>query len=213
LYINGLGADFHMFIAACHLRDGNGAMGVPRPNRVDRPLGKNPREGGFTLIEIMIVVAIIGVVSAIAVPSYVQWNARYQLRQATSELQTNLLLARMSARNRNTPVTATFIKAADGTYSYNFGGGLAPTDLPRSVTGGSMILVTGLGPPPATIVTDFASSGSGTLGTIMFSQQGVRIAGGVGTQTVTLQSAQGVTYSVAVAPSGKVNWCAMASCP
>ena len=202
-----------MFIAACHLRDGNGAMGVLRPNRVDCRLGRNPREGGFTLIEIMIVVAIIGVVSAIAVPSYVQWNARYQLRQATSDLQTNLLLARMSARNRNTAMTATFVKAADGTYSATFGGTLGPITFPKSVTGGSMIQVTGLGPPPTTTVTDFASSGPGTLGTIMFSQQGVRVAGGVGTQTVTLQSSQGVTYSVGVAPSGKVNWCTMASCP
>ena len=162
LYINGLGVAFHMFIAACHLRDGNGAMGVPRPNRVDRPLGRNPREGGFTLIEIMIVVAIIGVVSAIAVPSYVQWNARYQLRQAASELQTNLLLARMSAKNRNTAMTATLIKAADGTYSATFGGTLAPINLPKSVTGGSMILVTGLGPPPTTTVTDFAASSLGS---------------------------------------------------
>ncbi len=202
-----------MFIAACHLRDGNGAMGVPRPNGVDRPLGRNPREGGFTLIEIMIVVAIIGVVSAIAVPSYVQWNARYELRQATSELQTNLLLARMSARNRNTAMTATLIKAVDGTYSATFGGTLAPITLPRSVTGGSMILVSSVGPPPTTTVTDFATSSPGILGTIMFSQQGVRVAGGVGTQTVTLQSYQGMTYSVAVAPSGKVNWCTMASCP
>jgi prepilin-type N-terminal cleavage/methylation domain-containing protein len=170
-------------------------------------------QAGFSLLEIMIVVAIIGVVSAIAVPSYVRWNARYELRQATSELQSSLLLARMSAKNRNTPVTATFIKAADGTYSATFGVGLAPMNFPRSVTGGSMILVTGLGPPPTTAVTDFASSSAGTLGTIMFSQQGVRVAGGVGTQTVTLQSAQGVTYSVAVAPSGKVNWCTKASCP
>jgi prepilin-type N-terminal cleavage/methylation domain-containing protein len=189
-------------------------MGVPRPNRVDRPPGRNPREGGFTLIEIMIVVAIIGLVSAIAVPSYVQWNARYQLRQAASDLQTNLLLARMSARNRNTAMTATFMKAADGTYNATFGGTLAPVNFPKSVTGGSMILVTALGPPPTTNVTDFASALPGTtLGTIMFSQQGVRVAGGVGTQTVTLQSTQGITYSVAVAPSGKVNWCTMASCP
>jgi type IV pilus assembly protein PilA len=168
---------------------------------------------GFTLIEIMIAVGIVGIASAIAVPSYLQWNARYQLRQVTSELQSNLLQARMAAKNTNTAMTASFLKAADGTYSATFGGALGPMSLPNSVTGGSLILVTALGPPPTTIVTDFAASGPGTLGTIMFSQQGLRVAGGIGNQTVTLTSVDGTTYSVVVAPSGKVNWCSKATCP
>lgn len=170
-------------------------------------------QAGFSLLEVMIVVAIIGIVSAIAMPSYLRWSARYELRQATSELQSSLLLARMSAKNRNAPVTATFIKAADGTYSATFGVGLAPMTFPRSVTGGSMTQVTSPGPPPTTTVTDFGSSSPGVLGTIMFSQQGLRVAGGVGNQTVAWQSAQGMTYSVSVAPSGKVNWCTKATCP
>lgn len=178
-------------------------------------IGRKSLESGFTLIEMMIAVAIIGIGLAIAVPSYFQWNVRYQLRQASSELQSSLLQARMSAKNRNTAMTATFLKAADGTYSASFGPAVAPMSFPRSVTGGSIILVTGVGPPPTTAVTDFASSGPGTLGTIQFSQQGLRIAGGVGNQMVTLQSADGTTYSVVVAPSGKINWCKnlMLTCP
>ena len=178
-------------------------------------LGQKNRAGGFTLIEMMIAVAIVGIGSAIAVPSYIQWNARAQIRQATSELQSNLVQARMAAKNRNTAMTATFLKAADGRYSATFGGGLAPMSIPGSVTGGSMILVTGLGPPPTTTVTDFAASAPGTLGTIQFNQQGLRVTGGIGNQAVTLQSADGTTYSVVVAPSGKVNWCKnlMTTCP
>ena len=178
-------------------------------------LGQKSRAGGFTLIEIMIAVAILGIGAAIAVPSYIQWIARSQIRQAASELQSNLVQARMVAKNRNTAMTATFMKAADGTYNATFGGGFAPIFFPSSVTGGSLILVTALGPPPTTAITDFAVSAPGTVGVITFNQQGLRVAGGIGNQTVTLQSADGTIYSVVVAPSGKVNWCknSMTTCP
>jgi prepilin-type N-terminal cleavage/methylation domain-containing protein len=60
--------------------------------------------GGFTLVEVMIVCVIVAIISMMAVPAYLRWYDRYQLRMAVNEVTSNLNLARTVALSRNTTV-------------------------------------------------------------------------------------------------------------
>jgi type IV pilus assembly protein PilA len=70
------------------------------------------RESGFTLIELMIVVAIIGILAAIAIPNFV----KFQLRSKTSEAKVNL---------KAIVVAEDAYYAEFGTYVQNFPSALA----------------------------------------------------------------------------------------
>lgn len=164
-------------------------------------------ERGFSMLEIMTVVVIIGITAAIAGPNYLRWNRTYQLRQATTELQGNLALARMTAMNQNITVTITLGPIAcppDTTYcgvdGVSFGGILPP--LPLASKNLTWTLATG-----------------GTLGgtTIQLSSLGLRIGPPVGSppvgdQVITLTNSDNLTYSIVIAPGGKIRWCPAGTC-
>ena len=53
-----------------------------------RPLElSSPRQGGFTLIEVMIVIALVGTLSAIAVPNYMEHRERAKVVQAIADIR------------------------------------------------------------------------------------------------------------------------------
>ena len=54
-------------------------------------------EQGFTLMEVMVVTAIVGIMAAIAIPNYLSWKPGYEFRGAVSRIASDLNKARARA--------------------------------------------------------------------------------------------------------------------
>lgn len=68
-------------------------------------MNNHKNNAGFTLIELMVVIAIVGIFASIAIPSFSKLIANNRLSTATNELVANMMLARSEALKRSNTVT------------------------------------------------------------------------------------------------------------
>ena len=71
---------------------------------------------GFTLIELMIVITIMGIIASIAIPAFSTWLPEYRLRAAAMDLFSNMQFAKRVAIKTNEKCTLVFNTEGNGSY-------------------------------------------------------------------------------------------------
>jgi Tfp pilus assembly protein FimT len=148
----------------------------------------------------MVVVSILSVGAAMAVPNFLMTTARYQLKQGTKELAGNMNTARILAMNRNTTVSVTTAQIACPPATANCGRVQASFTYPGGGTAMTAQLL------PAEVRQ------AGGTAQVQFNSMGLRAGGGVANQSVTLTNSKGVTFEIQVTPAGRIRWCANSPC-
>jgi prepilin-type N-terminal cleavage/methylation domain-containing protein len=154
------------------------------------------RETGFSFIELMIAVAIIGIAAAIAMPSFTRMYMDYEAKAIASEITRHLVLARTRAMttNQTLNVQIVLVNGDIQMITTNLAG--AP-----ALQGVSAIEARHMAP------LVFNNGGIPNGGVVQFNSYGIRTSvPGTGVQTIQVGGTLGGTpttqYRINVAPSG-----------
>jgi type IV fimbrial biogenesis protein FimT len=103
------------------------------------------RTGGFTIIELMLTIAVLGIIVTLAVPSFNNFILKTRVNSASTEIQMSLLLARSEAVKRNATISITPINTADWTLGWDVtfvdGGGVTRKLKTQAAYTGAMTVV------------------------------------------------------------------------
>jgi type IV fimbrial biogenesis protein FimT len=157
---------------------------------------------GFTVLELMVVLVILGIVTFIALPSYNRWIANTQVRTAAESIQNGMRLASLEAVRRNAQVD--FVLTNDLS--------LTPASTPNAAGGSWVVRVPGA--TPELVDSKAAAEASRTVvvaslaGTVSFSGLG-RLTTGSALACIRFTNPPNADRPliVTVTPGGAVRMC------
>ena len=169
-------------------------MGVSNKTRRDVTLS---RQAGFSLIEVLIAGAIIGIAAAIAMPNFTRMYIDYQARATASEITRHLVLVRTRAMTSNQTLSVQIVLVNGGVQ-------MTTTNLAGAPA------LQGLNRIEAVQMTTLTFNNGGLLpngGVVQFNSFGMRASvPGTGVQTITVGGTLAGTpttqYLINIAPSG-----------
>lgn len=171
------------------------------------------KQEGFTSLELMVVVAIVGVLATFGVTNFGIWKARADLKSAVTTIQHELAIARMMAMSRNLTVTATVAVAPTvvtvTTFNTNTGAILAAANHTYAHVNSLFAQLT-VGPPPTWGLVPTTN--------VTFNSMGFRVGGTVpGSQNQVFavdndQTPNTLRYTIQVTQRGSVTWCGSDFC-
>ena len=130
--------------------------------------GRRGRPAAFSILELVCVIAIIGVLSAIAMPRWSGATQNYRMSLAAMRLANDLTMAQARANHASTPITVTFDTSA-GKYQIT---GIADPDRP------SQAYAVSLTDDPYRVSIVSATFGSAGSPQVTFDAYGTPTAGG-----------------------------------
>jgi type IV fimbrial biogenesis protein FimT len=87
-------------------------------------MGVMKKKSGFTVVELLVVLAVLAIFFAIGVPNFMSWIPKYRLKSAARDLYSNMQLAKMTAVKSNTNCSITYSTDPD---QYVLSGALSKT--------------------------------------------------------------------------------------
>jgi prepilin-type N-terminal cleavage/methylation domain-containing protein len=174
---------------------------VARRSRPEKMTAINPqrKQHGFTMTEIVMVMAIIGILGAFAVPSFLAWLPGYKLKSAVRDLQGHLQTAKYEAIQRGGNVSVNFTPPppCGCVNCYQIFVDDVPVD--RVWQGnvcsvGNEILLRQVNMPTNITLT-------GATANLTFNSRGIPNVGA----TITLQNNQNTSAQAVILPMGRVN--------